>query len=137
MFAFKGNVIDLAIGVIIGWSFGKTVTSLVNDIIMPPIGMLVGRGDFFKLAISLNEHTEIRYGEFLNNVISFLIIVFVFFVVIRKINRIRIPFLGDEEKALTTKSCPFCCSTIPIHTTRCPNCTSELPETTEMVKMLS
>ena len=125
-FALKGNVLDMAVGVIIGGAFGKIVTSLVNDIIMPPIGMLVGRVDFSKLAITLNDHTEIRYGEFLNNVISFLIIAFVIFVVIREMNRIRIPFLGGEEDAPTTKNCPYCCSTIPIHATRCPNCTSEL-----------
>ena len=127
-FALKGNVVDLAVGVVIGTAFGKIVSSLVDDIIMPPIGLLVGKVDFSALTIPLPHGVTIRYGLFLNNAISFLIIAFVIFVIIREMNRIRIPFLEEEKEAPTTKECPFCCSTIPIHAVRCPNCTSELTD---------
>lgn len=128
-FALKGNVVDMAVGVVIGGAFGTIVKSLVDNVIMPPLGWLIGRVDFSSLAIVINSDTKISYGKFLNSVISFLIIAFVIFIVIRELNRIRIPFLGaEEEEAPTTKTCPFCCSTIPIKARRCPNCTSELPE---------
>ncbi len=137
-FALKGNAIDMAVGIIIGGAFGTIVNSLVKDIIMPPIGMLIGKVDFSKLQYVLHEAAKpedvvaIKYGTFLNNCISFLIISFTIFIVIRQMNRIHIPFMGEEKPAApTTKDCPFCCSTIPIHATRCPNCTSELPAEAE------
>ncbi|WP_138204561.1 large conductance mechanosensitive channel protein MscL [Haloimpatiens lingqiaonensis] len=134
-FALKGNVVDLAVGVIIGGAFGKIVSSLVNDIIMPIIGNLVGKVDFSNLYINLsgkefNSLAEakkagvatINYGLFLNNVIDFLIIAFSIFIVIRQFDR----FKKKETPVVTTKKCPFCCTEIDIEATRCQNCTSEL-----------
>ncbi|MBN1200533.1 MAG: large conductance mechanosensitive channel protein MscL [Anaerolineae bacterium] len=139
-FAMRGNVLDLAIGIIIGAAFGKIVSSLVNDIIMPPIGLLLGEVDFTNLYINLTDKSydsltaaqeagapTINYGVFLNTVIDFLIVAFVIFLLIRQINRLQ----KKEEEAPaepTTKECPFCLSTIPINATRCPNCTSHLEE---------
>lgn len=137
-FAMKGNVVDLAIGVIIGGAFGKIVTSLVNDVIMPPIGLLLGNVDFSNLFINLSggEYASlaqaqeagavtINYGTFLNTIIDFLIVAFVIFLLIRQMNKLQKP---KEEKTaeLTTKECPYCLSTIPIKATRCPACTSEI-----------
>ena len=130
-FAMKGNVVDMAVGIIIGGAFGKIVSSLVNDVIMPPIGMLLGNVDFSQLAITLREKTAeaeavtISYGLFINTVINFLIVAFVIFMVIKQMNRMK---RKEEEvpKAPTTKDCPKCFSTIPIKAVRCPNCTSEI-----------
>jgi large conductance mechanosensitive channel len=137
-FAMKGNVVDLAIGVIIGGAFGKIVTSLVNDVIMPPIGLLLGNVDFSNLFINLSggEYASlaqaqeagavtINYGMFLNTIIDFLIVAFVIFLLIRQMNKLQKP---KEEKPAepTTKECPYCLSTIPIKATRCPACTSEI-----------
>jgi len=122
-FAVKGNVIDMAVGIVIGAAFGKIVTSLVNDIIMPPLGLLLGRMDFSSLAIQLNEKTAVKYGVFVNTVIDFTIVAFAVFLVIKQINRLKkAPPPADP----TTKDCPKCCSSIPIKATRCPHCTSEL-----------
>jgi large conductance mechanosensitive channel len=122
-FAVKGNAIDMAIGFIIGAAFGKIVTSLVNDIIMPPLGMLLGSVDFSSLAVQLNEKTAIKYGVFINTVIDFVIVAFVIFLVIKQMNRLKkAPPPADP----TTKDCPKCYSTIPIKASRCPHCTSEL-----------
>jgi large conductance mechanosensitive channel len=135
-FAFKGNMIELAIGVVIGAAFGKVVTSLVNDIIMPVIGRLVGRVDFSKLYINLshlgkniplaaaqaNGDATLNYGLFINNILDFLIVAFSIFIVIRQLNR----FKRKEEAKETTKKCDYCCTDIPIEATRCPHCTSEL-----------
>lgn len=122
-FAMRGNVIDLAIGFIIGKAFGDIVTSLVNKVIMPPIGLLLGRVDFSKLTIDLNENTSIMFGEFINTVINFLIIAFVIFIVIKQMNRLK---REPPPKEPTEKDCPKCCSHIPIKATRCPCCTSEI-----------
>ena len=137
-FAMKGNVVDLAIGVIIGGAFGKIVTSLVNDVIMPPIGLLLGNVDFSNLFINLSGGkyaslaqaqeagvVTINYGTFLNTIIDFLIVAFVIFLLIRQMNKLQ---KSKEEKPaeLTTKECPYCLSTIPIKATRCPACTSEI-----------
>jgi len=125
-FAIKGNVIDLAIGVIIGGAFGKIVTSLVNDIMMPIIGILLGKIDFSGLSVSVGE-SVINFGLFINNVVDFLIISFSIYLVIRRINR----FTGKDKKetpAPTTKKCRFCCSEIAIEAIRCPHCTSMLEE---------
>ena len=122
-FAIKGNAIDMAVGIVIGAAFGKIVSSLVADIIMPPIGMLLGKVDFSTLAIQLNEKTAIKYGLFINNILDFVIVAFAIFMVIRQINRLKkAPPPADP----TTKECPQCCTTIPIKASRCPNCTSEL-----------
>ncbi|OQY18280.1 MAG: large conductance mechanosensitive channel protein MscL [Chloroflexi bacterium] len=140
-FALRGNVIDMAVGIIVGAAFGTIVKSLVADVIMPPIGLLLGGVDFANLFILLKPGSPagpyaaladaqaagavtVNYGVFLNNVISFLIVAFVMFLLIRGINRLQ-----KEEQAPaepTTKECPYCFSTIPIKATRCPHCTSEL-----------
>jgi len=144
-FILRGNVMDMAVGIIIGAAFGTIVASLVNDVIMPPIGLLLGGVDFANLFILLKAGSlagpyaslaeaqaagavTINYGVFINAVISFLIVAFVVFLLIRNINRLR-----REEEAPpaepTTKECPFCLSTIPIKATRCAFCASELPVT--------
>lgn len=137
-FALKGNVMDLAVGVVIGAAFGKIVTSLVNDIITPLIGLLLGKVDFSNLFINLsgthyntideakkNAAATLNYGLFLNSVIDFVIIAFSIFIVIKQLNR----FKRKQEvvKASdTTKECPHCITSIPVKATRCPNCTSML-----------
>lgn len=131
-FAMKGNVVDLAIGVVIGTAFGKIVSSLVSDIIMPPIGVLTGGVDFSSLAITLKEaHGDaatvtLNYGVFLNTVIDFTIIAFAIFMVVKGMNNLRRKAEKTETGEPTTKECPFCISTIPIKATRCPQCTAEL-----------
>ena len=136
-FAIRGNMVDMAVGIIVGGAFGKIATSLVNDIIMPPIGLLLGDADFSELYLNLSggEYTSLaqaskagavtlNYGQFLNNVIDFLIVATVMFLVIRQINRLR---RQKEAPTKTTKNCPYCTSTIPLEATRCPECTAELP----------
>ena len=135
-FAMRGNVLDLAIAVIIGGAFGKIVTSFVNDILMPPIGLLLGGVNFADLFISLNGQAypsladavaagapTINYGVFLNTVIDFIIVAFVIFLIIRAMNRFKKP---APAAAPTTKECPHCFTNIPLKATRCPNCTSQL-----------
>jgi large conductance mechanosensitive channel len=135
-FAMRGNVLDLAIGVIIGGAFGKIVTSFVNDIIMPPIGLILGNVDFANLFINLSGGkyasladaqtagaVTLNYGAFLNTVIDFIIVAFVIFLLIRQVNKLRKP---AEPAPVITKECPFCTSTIAIKATRCPHCTSQL-----------
>ena len=135
-FIMKGNVLDLAVAVIIGAAFGGIVTSAVNDVFMPPIGLLLGNIDFKDLFISLTGQTfptlaaaqeagapVIAYGQFLNTVVNFLIVAAVIFMVIRSANRLQKP---APAAAPTTKDCPFCCAAIPILATRCPHCTSQL-----------
>jgi large conductance mechanosensitive channel len=137
-FALRGNVIDLAIGVIIGAAFGKIVTSFVNDILMPPIGLLVGQVDFTNLFISLSGQpyasleeakaagaATINYGVFFNTVLDFIIVAFVIFLFVRWVNRMwKRQEAPPSEPA--TKECPYCLSAIPLKATRCPHCTSEL-----------
>ena len=141
-FAMRGNVVDMAVGIIIGAAFGTIVKSLVSDIIMPPIGLLLGNVDFANLFVVLKQGAtagpyasladaqaagavSINYGAFINTVISFLIVAFAVFLVIRGINKMK---REKEEPAAepTTKTCPFCQSSVPIKATRCPFCTSEL-----------
>lgn len=137
-FAVKGNVIDLAIGVIIGGAFGKIVTSLVNDMIMPLIGLLIGKVDFTNLFISLDGTVypslaaaqeagaaTVNYGVFINTIIEFLIISFSIFMVIRQLNKLKNKEEKKEEKP-STKECPYCHTNIHLEATRCPNCTSQL-----------
>lgn len=137
-FALQGNVLDLAIAVVIGAAFGSIVTSFVNDILMPPIGMLLGNVDFTNLFITLSAveyeslaaaqeagAATINYGLFINTIIDFVIIAFVLFLVVRQVNQLRRQ--KEEEPAEpTTKECPHCLSEIPIAATRCPACTSQL-----------
>src|SRR5688572_27850136 len=135
-FVMKGNVLDLAVAVIIGAAFGAIVTSMVNDIVMPPIGLLVGQVDFKDLFVSLNGQTYptlaaaktagapvLAYGQFLNTIINFLIVAFVIFMVVRAASKLQRP---APVAAVTTKDCAFCCMPIPIQAKRCPQCTSTL-----------
>jgi len=135
-FAMKGNVLDLAVGFIIGAAFGKIVTSLVSDIIMPPIGLILGKVDFSSLFLSLSGKSysslaeaktagaaTLNYGIFLNNIVDFLIVAFAVFLLVRMVNRWNKP---APAAAPSTKECPYCASTIPLKATRCPNCTSEI-----------
>lgn len=137
-FAMKGNVVDLAIGIIIGGAFGKIVSSFVSDILMPPIGLLLGKVDFSNLFIPLSGKSyaslqeakaagaaTLNYGVFFNTVLDFLIVAFAVFLLVRQINRLK----REEQPApapVTTKECPFCMSVIPLKATRCAQCTSEL-----------
>jgi large conductance mechanosensitive channel len=136
-FALRGNVLDMAIGIIIGAAFGKIITSFVNDILMPPIGLLLRSVDFSNLFLSLSGQpyatleeaqaagaATINYGLFINTVLDFVIVAFVVFLFVRQVNRMR----RQEEAppAEPTKECPYCLSAVPLKATRCPNCTSEL-----------
>lgn len=133
-FALKGNVLDMAVGIIIGASFGKIVDSLVKDVMMPPLGMLLGKVDFSNLKIALGSEADaatINYGAFINNVISFVIVAFAVFLLVKAINTVRAKMEKAEAKeaaaaAPTEKLCPYCCTKIPVDATRCPHCTSEL-----------
>lgn len=137
-FAMRGNVIDLAVGVIIGAAFGKITTSLVNDVLMPPLGLLLGRVDFTELFMPLNgQHYDtlaaartagapiIAFGTFINTVIEFLIVAFAVFIMVRQINRLR-EMTAAPPPAATEKTCPRCLSAIPIAATKCKFCTSDL-----------
>ena len=133
-FALKGNVLDMAVGIIIGASFSKIVDSLVKDVMMPPLGMLLGKVDFSNLKIMLGSEPDaasINYGVFLNNIISFIIVAFAVFLLVKGINTVRAKMEKAEEKAAaaaapTEKECPYCCTKIPVGAKRCPHCTSEL-----------
>lgn len=140
-FAIKGNVVDLAVGVIIGGAFGKIVTSMVNDIIMPLVSLLLGKRDFQNLFITLgagNFNTPadakaagvatLNYGLFLNNVMDFLIIAFSIFIVVKQINRFSRKKDQPKPESKKTKTCKYCFSEIHIDATRCPHCTSEVTE---------
>ena len=131
-FALKGNVVDMAVGIVIGGAFGKIIASFVSDVIMPPIGLLLGGVDFSNLAITLKEGAEgvepvlMKYGVFFNTIINFVIIALAIFFVVKKLNGLQEKLEGPkEEEEVTTKDCPYCFSEIPIKATRCPNCTSE------------
>jgi large conductance mechanosensitive channel len=135
-FAMRGNVLDLAVAVVIGAAFGLIVTSFVNDILMPPIGLLMGGIDFKDFFITLNNQSYpslaaakeagapvIAYGNFLNTVINFLIVAFAIFLLVKQVNRFKKPAAAE---APSTKDCPYCAVGIPAKATRCPNCTSDL-----------
>jgi large conductance mechanosensitive channel len=121
-FAMRGNVVDLAVAVIIGGAFGKIVSSLVDNIIMPLVGLLIGGVDFKSLAFTIRS-AKVEYGLFIQNVVDFVIIAFVIFLIVRAINATKKP---APAAAPTTKECPHCFTTIPLKATRCPNCTSQL-----------
>ena len=134
-FILRGNVLDMAVGIIIGAAFGRIVSSFVNDILMPPIGLLLGKVDFTSLFINLSGDYKtlaaakeagaatINYGLFLNTIITFLIVALVVFLLIRQVNRMK---EAEPVAAPNTKDCPFCFTAIPLKATRCPHCTSEL-----------
>jgi len=121
-FAMRGSVMDLAIGVIIGGAFGKIIASLVNDVLMPLIGLLLGGLNFSELAFTVGK-AVIKYGAFIQAIVDFAIIAFVIFLLVRAMNRMQKPAPAAEP---TTKECPHCFSTISIKAKRCPNCTSQL-----------
>jgi large conductance mechanosensitive channel len=136
-FALRGNVLDMAIGIILGVAFGKIVTSFVEDILMPPLGLIIGKVDFSSLFVSLTgKHFDtvaaakaggaptLNYGIFVNNVLNFLIVAFAIFLLIRQVNR----FKRQQPAAPTTRECPYCCASIPLKATRCSACTSEVPK---------
>ena len=135
-FAMKGNVLDMAVGIVIGAAFGGIVTSFVNDVLMPPLGKLIGHADFSNLFISLNgEHFDtiaaakaagaatLNYGLFVNAVVNFLIVAFAIFLLVRAVNRMR---KAEPAAAPTTRECPRCLSSVPLKATRCAFCTSDL-----------
>jgi large conductance mechanosensitive channel len=139
-FAFKGNVVDLAVGVVIGAAFGKIVSALVADIVMPVVALIMPSGDWRMAGIVLKEATDpkenvvLKYGDLLGATIDFLIVAFVLFLIVSKVIKAAESKIGGKSKAppppATTKPCPFCCETIPMAATRCKACTSELPATT-------
>jgi large conductance mechanosensitive channel len=135
-FAMKGNVMDMAVGIIIGAAFGKIITSFVSDVLMPPIGLLLGKVDFSNLFLNLSGTAypsmaaakeagaaTLNYGLFLNTVVDFLIVAFAIFLVVKQMNRLK---RAEAPAPVTTKDCPFCASAIPLKATRCPHCTSEI-----------
>lgn len=136
-FALRGNVVSMAVGIIIGAAFTSVVSSFVDDILMPPIGLLLGDMDFSSLYINLSGQqydslaaaqeagaATINYGLFINAVIDFVIVAFILFLIVRQVNRMH---RKEEEPAEpTTKECPYCLSTVPLKAVRCPHCTSEL-----------
>lgn len=141
-FAMRGNVLDMAVGVIIGGAFGKIVTSLVNDILMPPLGLLISRVNFADLCFDLPQRrfttlTEakatgaatVNIGAFINSVIDFVLIAFAIFIMVQAVHKIRLKAypLPPAPPAPATKKCPFCCSRIPPEAVRCPQCTANLP----------
>ena len=137
-FAMRGNVLDMAVGIIIGAAFGKIVGSFVEDILMPPIGMLLGKVDFSNLFVSLGgQHFDtlaaakqagaatVNYGMFFNHVFNFLIVAFAVFLLVRQVNRLK-RAEAAAPAAPTARDCPFCYSSIPVKATRCGHCTSDL-----------
>lgn len=142
-FMLRGSVIDMAVGIVIGAAFGKIIDSLVKDIIMPPVGLLLGKVDFSNLYFQIYPHdvhytsleaakaagaVTMNYGLFLNTVISFIIVACAVFIIIKSINTLKEKACKAKsaEEIATTKECPFCHTCIPIQATRCPNCTSEI-----------
>jgi len=138
-FVMRGNVLDLAVAVIIGGVFGKIVSSLVNDVLMPPVGLIMGKVDFSSLYLNLSSTTYatlaeaqkagapvIKYGLFINTLIDFVIVSFVIFLVVRLANRFQRQQAAASPAAPTTRDCPYCLSTIPLKATRCGHCTSEI-----------
>lgn len=127
-FAMRGNVVDMAVGIVLGTAFGKIVSSFVSDVLMPPIGLLMGDVDFSKLIITLKEKTAetaavtLNYGVFINTLIDFIIIAFAIYMVIRQMNKL----MPKEEAPVTTKKCDQCLSEVPLEAKRCAHCTSTL-----------
>ncbi len=145
-FLSRGNIVDMAVGIIIGIAFGRVISSLVNDIIMPPIGLLLGKVDFTNLFINLSNKPyatlaeakaagapTINYGLFINNILDFVIVAFAVFLVVVWFNRIRKRYEKPAPMPTPTKQCPYCMTDIPLGAKRCPNCTSKLEEDEEQV----
>lgn len=137
-FALRGNVLDMAIGIILGVAFGKIVTSFVEDILMPPLGLVIGKVDFSSLFLSLTgRHFDsvaaakaagaptLNYGIFVNNVLNFVIVAFAIFLLVRQVNRFK---RQTAPVTPTTRECPYCLATIPLKASRCSSCTSEVPK---------
>ncbi|MEW6720308.1 MAG: large conductance mechanosensitive channel protein MscL [Thermodesulfobacteriota bacterium] len=135
-FAMKGNMVDMAVGIVIGAAFGKIVSSLVSDVLMPPIGKMLGNVDFSSLFLNLSDGNypslaaakaagaaTLNYGLFLNAVVDFVIVAFVLFLVVKGMNRMK---KAEAPAPPATKECPQCCTTVPLKATRCPACTSAL-----------
>ncbi len=135
-FAMKGNVLDMAVGLVIGAAFGKIVSSFVADVLMPPLGLLLGKVNFSNLFFTLSGASfatleeakkagavTLNYGQFMNSVVDFVIIAFGIFLVVKQVNRMRAPAPGP---AVVTKACPYCTLAIPLEASRCPQCTSDL-----------
>lgn len=138
-FAVRGNVVDLAVGIIVGGAFGKIVSSFVNDLLMPPLGLLAGKMDFTNLFINLGDikYTSLdaakkagaptlNYGMFINTTVDFILMAFAVFLLVKWINKLRGPAPVPAPAPPATKDCPYCCSAIPLQAKKCPNCTSEL-----------
>ena len=131
-FAMRGNVVDMAVGIVIGGAFGKIVSAFVSGVVMPPIGMLTGGVDFSEQKLVLQKaageaaEVAISYGAFINTVIDFVIIAFAIFMVIKAMNAAKKDEPAAPPPAATEKECPKCCTNIPIKATRCPNCTADL-----------
>ncbi len=136
-FIMRGNVVDLAVGIIIGAAFGKIVSSLVNDVLMPPLGLIIGKMDFSGLFVNLSGHEyaslaaakaagapTINYGAFINTIVDFLIVAAAIFFIVLQLDRLR--KRHEAPAAPTTKECPFCMSAIALKAIRCPHCTSEV-----------
>lgn len=127
-FILRGNVVDLAVGIVIGAAFGKVVTSFVNDILMPPIGVLLGQVDFTSLSFTLIDKmgdkpaVVISYGKFVGSIVDFLIVGFAIFLVVKQVNRMQKP----KEVVVDKKDCDYCFSSIPLKATKCPHCTADL-----------
>lgn len=146
-FAMRGNVLDMAVGIIIGAAFGKIVDSLVKDVIMPPLGILLGKINFANLFVVLKSGeipppyisidaarkagaVTMNIGDFMNTVVSFIIVAFAVFILVKIVNtlRDRLDDEAEENKTPAAKECPYCCSSIPLKAVKCPQCTSDLPE---------
>ena len=138
-FAMKGNLLDMAIGIILGAAFGKIISSLVADVLMPPIGLLLGKVDFSNLFLVLGDQTfkslaeakaagapTLNYGIFFNTVLDFVIVAFVIFLLIKQVNRLKREEAPAPPPASTTKDCPYCLSAVALKASRCPHCTSDL-----------
>ncbi|HKB14467.1 MAG TPA: large-conductance mechanosensitive channel protein MscL [Planctomycetota bacterium] len=130
-FAMRGNVLDMAIGIIIGGAFGKIVTSAVNDVLMPPLGLLLGNVDFSYLVVNLavggadpEKAPKLKVGVFINTVLDFVLVAFAVFLLVKQVNRLRKP--APAPAAPTTRDCPFCLSAIPLKATRCAHCASDV-----------
>ncbi len=140
-FAMRGNMLDMAVGIVVGGAFGRIVTSLVNDVLMPPIGLVLARVDFTNLFLPLSRrefHTlaeakaagvpTLNYGLFLNNIVDFLIVAFAIFLLVREVNAMKRRWEPQPAAPPPTKQCPYCISTIPLQASRCPQCTSALAQ---------
>jgi large conductance mechanosensitive channel len=124
-FIMRGNVLDLAVAVIIGGAFGKIIASIVNDMVMPLVGLLLGKINFSELAWTVGS-ASVKYGAFIQTIVDFIIVAFIIFLIVKSANAMKKPAAAPAPAAPTTKECPYCFTAIHIEATRCPNCTSEI-----------